>query len=139
MTKSIFGRTPTVRGAVAGEPGRRIWAVWARGYYGGLKREEGNVLHVLRVVIEDPDQPDERLLDGFRSIVRMAQREAAEWHTQDVQMWNPTAKLRGLVDKCGIESEFVVRETDSIASLRWYGDEPVSEVDWVANEKYAWC
>ncbi|KAL2176891.1 uncharacterized protein P884DRAFT_278130 [Thermothelomyces heterothallicus CBS 202.75] len=139
MTKSIFGKTPTVRGAVTGKPGKRIWAVWMRGYYGGLKKKEGNVLHVLRVVVEDPDQPDEELVGGFRSIVQIAQHEAAEWETQDVQIWNPTPKLKGLVEKCGIESEFVVREKDSIASLRWYGDEPVSEVDWVANEKYAWC
>jgi len=54
-------------------------------------------------------------------------------------MWNPTPKLRGLIDKCGVEYEFVNRDKDSIASLMWYGDEPTAEVDWVANEKYAWC
>ncbi|KAL2153590.1 hypothetical protein VTH82DRAFT_4745 [Thermothelomyces myriococcoides] len=139
MTKSIFGKTPTVRGAVAGKPGQRIWAVWMRGYYGGLKKKEGNIFHVLRVVVEDPNQPDEELLDGFRSIVQIAQHEAAEWHTQDIQIWNPTPKLKGLVEKCGIESQFVVREMDSIPSLRWHGEEPTSEVVWVANEKYAWC
>ncbi|KAH6632266.1 hypothetical protein F5144DRAFT_573453 [Chaetomium tenue] len=139
MTKSIFGKTPTVRGAVAGEPGKRIWAVWMRGYYGGLKKLEGNVLHVLRVVVEDPSQPDEELVAGFRSIVQIAQHEAAEWKTQDIQIWNPDPKLKGLVEKCGIESEFVKRDKDSIASLRWYGEEPTTEVDWVANEKYAWC
>ncbi|KAG7287422.1 hypothetical protein NEMBOFW57_006933 [Staphylotrichum longicolle] len=139
MTKCIFGKTPTVRGAVAGEPGKRVWAVWMRGYYGGLKKEEGNTLHVLRVVVEDPEQPDEELVDGFRSIVQIAQAEAAEWKTQDVQMWNPTPKLRGLIDKCGVEYEFVDRDKESIASLMWYGDEPTAELDWVANEKYAWC
>ncbi|KAK4044102.1 hypothetical protein C8A01DRAFT_31700 [Parachaetomium inaequale] len=139
MTKCIFGKTPTVRGAVAGEPGKRVWAVWMRGYYGGLKKLEGNVLHVLRVVVEDPEQPDEELVAGFRSIVQIAQHEAAEWKTQDIQVWNPTPKIRGLVEKCGIESEFVNRDKDSIASLRWYGEEPTAELDWVANEKYAWC
>ncbi|KAK4126529.1 hypothetical protein N657DRAFT_569372 [Parathielavia appendiculata] len=139
MTKSIFGRTPIVRGAVAGEPGKRVWAVWMRGYYGGLKKKEGNTLHILRVVVEDPEQPDEKLVDGFRSIVQVAQHEAAEWKTQDVQMWNPTPKIKGLVEKCGIEFEFVTRDKDSIASLRWYGEEPTAELDWVANEKYAWC
>jgi GNAT superfamily N-acetyltransferase len=139
MTKCIFGKTPAVRGAVAGEPGKRVWAVWMRGYYGGLKKMEGNTLHVLRVVVEDPEQPDEELVDGFRSIVQMAQHEAAEWKTQDVQVWNPTPKLRGLVEKCGVKFEFVNRDKDSIASLRWYGAEPTAELDWVANEKYAWC
>ncbi|KXX76273.1 Lysine acetyltransferase [Madurella mycetomatis] len=139
MTKCIFGHTPTVRGAVAGEPGRRVWAVWMRGYYGGLKKLEGNTLHVLRVVVEDEEQPDEELADGFRSIVQIAQAEAAEWKTQDVQVWNPTPKLRGLIESCGIEYEFVDRDKESIASLMWYGEESTAELDWVANEKYAWC
>ncbi|KAK3307375.1 uncharacterized protein B0T15DRAFT_393255 [Chaetomium strumarium] len=139
MTKAIFGRTPAIRGAVAGEPGKRVWAVWMRGYYGGLNKMEGNTLHILRVVVEDKEQPDGELLDGFRSIVQIAQAEATEWKTQDVQVWNPTPKIRGLVEKCGIEYEFVDRDHDSIASLMWYGEEPTTEVDWVANEKYAWC
>jgi GNAT superfamily N-acetyltransferase len=139
MTKAMFGRTPAIRGAVAGEPGKRVWAVWMRGYYGGLNKMEGNTLHILRVVVEDKEQPDEELLDGFRSIVGIAQAEATEWRTQDVQVWNPTPKIRGLVEKCGIEYEFVDRDHESIASLMWYGEEPTTEVDWVANEKYAWC
>ncbi|KAK4134475.1 hypothetical protein BT67DRAFT_295499 [Trichocladium antarcticum] len=139
MTKHIFGRTPDVRGAVAGEPGKRIWAVWTRGYYGGLNKLEGNTLHVLRVVVEDDEQPEEDVAAGLRSIVHIAQAEAAEWKTQDVQVWNPTPKLRGLIDKCGVEHEFVARDKDSIASLMWYGEEPTAEIDWVANEKYAWC
>ena len=139
MTKCIFGKTPSVRGAVAGEPGKRVWAVWIRGYYGGLKKEEGNTLHILRVVVEDPEQPADELVDGFRSILQMAQAEAAEWRTQDVQVWNPTPKIRGLIDKCGIGYEFIDRDKESIASLMWYGEEPTAELDWVANEKYAWC
>ncbi|KAL2129322.1 hypothetical protein VTI74DRAFT_7931 [Chaetomium olivicolor] len=139
MTKAIFGRTPAIRGAVAGEPGKRIWAVWMRGYYGGLNKMEGNTLHILRVVVEDPAQPDEELVEGFKEIVQIAQAEAAEWKTQDVQVWNPTPKLKGLVELCGIDFEFVDRDNDSIASLMWYGEEATEEIDWVANEKYAWC
>ncbi|KAL2262269.1 hypothetical protein VTK26DRAFT_1951 [Humicola hyalothermophila] len=139
MTKCIFGRTPDVRGAVAGEPGKRVWAVWMRGYYGGLKKMEGNTLHVLRVVVEDETQPDDELVAGFRAIVQIAKAEAAEWKTQDVQVWNPPPKVKGLIDKTGIEYEFVDRATDSIASLMWYGEEPTAEIDWVANEKFAWC
>ncbi|KAJ4289425.1 hypothetical protein N0V88_006905 [Collariella sp. IMI 366227] len=139
MTKAIFGRTPAIRGAVAGEPGKRVWAVWMRGYYGGLKKMEGNTLHILRVVMEDPSQPDEQLMEGFREIIQIAQAEAAEWKTQDVQVWNPTPKLKGLIVKCGIEFEFVDRDKDSIASLMWYGEEATEDIDWVANEKYAWC
>lgn len=140
MTKHIFGRTPVVRGAVYGKPGRRVWAVWTRGYYGGLEKMEGNTLHVLRFVVEDESDPEEEyLVDGIRSIVRIAQAEAAEWRSQDVQMWNPTPKLRELIEKSGLPFEFVDRDSDSIASLMWYGEGPTCELDWVINEKFAWC
>lgn len=28
---------------------------------------------------------------------------------------------------------------ESIASLMWYGEGSAEEVDWIGNEKYAWC
>ncbi|EGS21745.1 N-acetyltransferase-like protein [Thermochaetoides thermophila DSM 1495] len=139
MTKCIFGRTPTVRGAVAGKPGQRVWAIWMRGYYGGLKKMEGNTLHVLRVVVEDENRPNEELVDGLRSIIRIAQHEAAEWFAQEIHVWNPPPKVKFLIEKTGIEFEFVNRDKDSIASLMWYSEGPAEEVNWVANEKYAWC
>lgn len=139
MTKHIFGRTPVVRGAVYGEPGRRVWAVWTRGYYGGLKKMEGNTLHILRFVIEAEDEPPEYLADAVRSIVQIAQAEALEWRSQDVQTWNPSPELRRAVEQSGLPFGFVDRDNDSIASLMWYGEEPTSELDWVLNEKFAWC
>ncbi|KAK0715283.1 hypothetical protein B0H67DRAFT_490879 [Lasiosphaeris hirsuta] len=139
VTKHIFGRTPAVKGAVYGEPGRRVWAVWTRGYYGGLEQIKGNTLHVLRVVVEDEEQLDEYLTEGFRAIVQIAQAEATEWRSQDVQMWNPTPRLRSIIEKSGLEYEHVDRDNDSIASLMWYGEGDASGLDWVANEKYGWC
>ncbi|KAK0726397.1 hypothetical protein B0T21DRAFT_371493 [Apiosordaria backusii] len=140
MTKHIFGKTPDVRGAVWGEKGKRVWAVWTRGYYGGLEKTEGNTLHVLRVVVEDEEHTSEDdLVEGFKAIVTIARAEAKEWRSHDVQMWNPTSTVRKLVEKSGVEYEFVERDKESIASLMWYGEEPAEDVDWVANEKYAWC
>ena len=137
MTKHIFGKTPDVRGAVYGEKGRRIWAIWSRGYYGGLETIEGNTFHILRFVIEDENMAEGELVDGFRSIIEIAQREAAEWRSQDIQMWNPGAMTRRLIDASGLEYRFVERDSDSIASLRWNGEGQLD--DWVANEKFAWC
>ncbi|KAK3319020.1 hypothetical protein B0H66DRAFT_255041 [Apodospora peruviana] len=140
MTKHIFGQTPAVKGAVWGEEkGKRMWAVWTRGYYGGLEKIEGNTLHILRFVVEDEGAEVECLREGFRSIVQIAQAEAAEWRSQDVQMWNPTPLTKKLVEGCGLEYEFVERDKESIASLMWYGEGQSEEVDWVANEKYGWC
>lgn len=139
MTKHIFHKTPTVRGASYGEPGRRVWAVWTRGYYGGLKKMEGNTFHILRVVVEDEAACDEDYIaEGFGHIIRLAQAEAAEWQSFDIQMWNPSQMLMNAAAKSGVEYTFVDRERDSIASLMWYGSEPTETIDWVANEKYSW-
>jgi len=139
MTKHIFGRTPSVRGAVYGTPGKRVWAVWTRAYYGGLESMEGNTLHMLRVVAEDEAAEEEYLVEGFRSIVQIAQAEAAEWRLQEVQMWNPTETLRRVVDGCGVECRYVDRDSESIASLMWYGEGKTEGLEWVANEKFGWC
>lgn len=140
MTTHIFGKTPTVRGAQFGEPGKRIWAVWTRGYYGGLEKKEGNTFHILRFAVEDEDNADEAYVaEGFRNIITVAQHEAREWLSFDIQMWNPSPLLKSAVAKSGLDYELVDREKESIASLMWYGEEPTTAVDWVANEKYAWC
>ena len=169
MTQHIFDRTPSVRGAVYGSPesGKRVWAVWTRSYYRGLESEsiEGNHMHILRFVMEDvTDLGDEEslnkvlekegqekyLVEAFRAIMQLAQREAAEWRVEDVQMWNPSPLVRRLIEKAKIEGgvEYVERDMDSIPSLMWYGAEGIDEVgtttrtedvEWVANEKYGWC
>jgi len=38
-----------------------------------------------------------------------------------------------------LKAQYVVREEDSITSLRWFGDGSVQDVEWVANERYEWC
>lgn len=157
MTKHIFGKTPTVRGAMCAlktseGKERSIWAIWTRGYYGGLKTIEGNTLYILHVVLEhldddfplDPDEVpvSQAHVDGFAAILRMAQAEAKEWHCGSVQMWNPTPAQKLLADRTGIPYTEVDRQKDSIASLMWNRsseDGVVTEtVDWVDNEKYGW-
>jgi len=71
--------------------------------------------------------------------VRVAQAEAAEWRCRDVQSWNPDQRLRGLVEKSGLQFELVDRDAESIASLMWYGEGQTDDVDWFLNEKYGWC
>ncbi|CAK7562800.1 MAG: hypothetical protein SEPTF4163_000654 [Sporothrix epigloea] len=156
MTKHIFGKTPIVRGALCtlntadGGKQRSMWVIWTRGYYNGLKslKGEGNTLYILHVVLEDldddfPADPGEvpisqQHVDGFAAIVRMAQGEAAEWRCGEVQLWNPTPAQRILAESCGIAYKEVVRDKDSIPSLRWHGAGHSEDVDWVANEKFGW-
>ncbi|TDZ18235.1 Lysine acetyltransferase [Colletotrichum orbiculare MAFF 240422] len=137
MTTHIFGKTPTVRGAVVGDRGRRVWAVWTRGYYGGLKKPEGNTMHILRLVVEDErGSSDDYVQEAVEELLTLARAEAAEWKVNYVELWNPEPRIRGLVEKAGIPHEFVERETDSIASLMFYGE---GEAEWVLNEKFGWC
>lgn len=85
MMKYIFGRMFEVRGVVVGEKGRRVWVVWIRGYYGGLGKMEGNMLYVLRVVVEDEENMvEEEFVEGFKVIVGIVWVEVDEWRSYDV-------------------------------------------------------
>ncbi|TLS26415.1 hypothetical protein PpBr36_04843 [Pyricularia pennisetigena] len=132
------GRVPSIRGAVWGPPGGRLWAYWMRGYYGAV---EHNTLNVLRVVVENPDEARvEDLIEGFRGIVELARAEAGRWDMGDVQFWNPEGLVKELVQRCGVDYRVVHREEESIASLMWYGEGGEDrEVEWIVNEKIAWC
>ncbi|PSS02159.1 hypothetical protein BD289DRAFT_271806 [Coniella lustricola] len=139
ITKHIFGKTPEVRGALCGEGGQRVWAVWVRGYYGNVENIKDNTFYILRFVVENEETASEEYVaEAFASIMELAQEEAREWRSFDIQMWNPSPLLKKAAAKSGLEHTMVERETSSIPSLMWYGEEETAAVDWVLNEKYAW-
>jgi hypothetical protein len=95
-------------------------------------------------------------VDAVASLLLAAQREAGRWGMKDVQIWNPepitllaTRHVLNLTSRVaetpGIE--VVDREEESIASLMWYGESQQPElqglqwgdIEWIGNEKYAWC
>ncbi|KAK5987966.1 hypothetical protein PT974_12102 [Cladobotryum mycophilum] len=139
-----FGRKPTVRGAVytppASPPNTRVWALWVRNYYGGVEKPENNILSFIRFVVEDASISDEDLSSAINSILGVARNEARDWHITKIQMWNPSERVRRLVEQTqGLDARFVVREDSNIASINWFGEGSVDDVEWVANEKYVWC
>ena len=89
------------------------------------------------------------LVEAFKAIMQVAQREAAGWRVEDVQMWNPSPLVRALVEKAKVEGGFetVERDVESIPSLMWYGSGTqegmqggrTEDVEWVGNEKFGWC
>ncbi|POR30961.1 Lysine acetyltransferase, partial [Tolypocladium paradoxum] len=143
MSNHLFSRAPTVHGAIYTAPGAlssRVWGYWARTQHGGKERPEINVLNFLRFVVEDDGISDVELSKAIRAIVGVAQTEAREWLCTKIDMWNPDERTKKLVaDMKDLEAKYVVREGDNIPSLRWFGDGSVADVEWVANEKYAWC
>ncbi|CZR64577.1 uncharacterized protein PAC_14475 [Phialocephala subalpina] len=140
VTKKIFGKSPTIKGAIAGPEGKRVWAIWTRAFYGPLKPESGNTFHILRLVLED-ETDNEQNAESLKSILDIAQEEAKEWQLNEVEMWNPSEVVRSLVRRTELEHKVEHREEESIPSLMWYGDEETKAGDiwWVANEKYGWC
>lgn len=139
MTSRILSKSPTTRGAIAGSPGHRVWAIWTRSFYGPVdKVESGNTLHFLRLVVEDENDVEGNV-ERLRGIMKIAQQEAAEWKCVGVEMWNPTPVVKDIVNKLGLEHSEVEREEESIASLMWYGDGNGEDVVWAGNEKFGWC
>ncbi|KAL9114384.1 MAG: hypothetical protein Q9187_007469 [Circinaria calcarea] len=157
--RETLGRDPEVKGAIISlGPGdkNKVWAIWTRTFGDEASK---NKLHILRIVIEgeyefaassehSPHGPrtwDERTIQATASILLTAQKEAARWNLQTVEVWNPSPLIVRAARELVPRAEVVHREEDSIASLMWYGDGEADEgkrkeeVEWVGNEKYAWC
>jgi GNAT superfamily N-acetyltransferase len=143
MSQKLLGRSPSIKGAIAGTPGSRVWVVWTRTYSGTQdKPDSENTLHILRLVIED-DSAAETISNAekFKAVLEAAQREAKEWKSAHVELWNPTPYVKCLVQRTGLDHTEVEREHESIASLMWYGlgTGGAENIKWVGNEKYGWC
>ncbi|KAI9774283.1 MAG: hypothetical protein M1840_004177 [Geoglossum simile] len=103
-----------------------------------------------------PSEVKSKQVDAAASLLLAAQREASRWGMKDIQIWNPepvtllaSQRVLNLTSRVAEISgiEVVDREKESIASLRWYGASQQSElqglqwgdIEWIGNEKYAWC
>ena len=95
---------------------------------------------MLRLVVEDERVTDENA-QKLKAVLRIAQKEAGEWSLNSLAIWNVSEVVTELLGKTGLEFEEVDRQKDSISSLMWYGEGNggPEDVQWVANEKFAWC
>ncbi|OAA60812.1 Acyl-CoA N-acyltransferase [Cordyceps fumosorosea ARSEF 2679] len=149
MLRGHLGRDPDVHGALYTPPGdggaaRRVWGLWVRSRYGGGEGEPVvTILHFLRLVVEDGAATrDEELAVALEGIMAVARREAADADCRSVALWNPPARVLAAFRGqrlAPLGGEVVERDTDSLASLRWFGQGSVDDIEWVANEKFAWC
>ena len=153
FAKEMLHMTPDVKGAyVHVKDGPRIWCVWGR-FFG--TEASGDVFHILRLAVEgeedltstnsgipnndDSVDPSDQRIPAIAALFRAAQNEAFKWGMKQVQMWNPSplaVRAARLIDP---SVQIVHRGEESIASLRWHGSEPAENVEWLGNEKYAWC
>ena len=156
-TEWLFGKIPRAKGAIAGQPGSQVWAIWTHRYYTlPSSVPPSNVLYILRLVVEGdssankPRSADanalqiaqqEKQAESLLAVLQHAQAEAAEWRLDHVKLWEPTPWVHDAITKGKVGHCLVEREEDSIASTLWYdsnrkfGAEPL----WINNEHYAWC
>lgn len=144
----LFGESPKIKGAVAGEPGDRVWAIWTHRYYGAPgPASSDNTLYILRLVVESPgrghgQEGEDPQLESLHAVIEAAQNEAACWQLPCVKLWSPSPSIRNLIMKTKISFTNEERETDSAAMIMWFDSEDHqtrSVGEWVGNEKYAWC
>lgn len=145
VSNELYGRKPTIKGAIATVNGHRVWAIWTRVWYNPAPAEaKGNTLHILRICVEDEvldaNETDRSLSHeiGIAAVLQVAQKEAHDWKMQEVEVWNPHPRTLKAVFMLDPSAKVVERDSESIASLQWYGDEG-GEVVWRENEKYGWC
>ncbi|KAM3440820.1 hypothetical protein MY4824_001947 [Beauveria thailandica] len=154
MLGDLLGSAPArVRGALYTPPpgnnddddnddARRVWGFWVRSRSDGGSSPVVTVLHFLRLVVEDDARTsDEELAAALDGIMEVARREAAGCGGSSVEMWNPSARVTAVFRERlpQLEGRIVQRDESSLASLRWFGAGSVDDVEWVANEKFAWC
>jgi hypothetical protein len=141
--KFFFEKSTDVKGAVAGEVGERIWVIWTRAFYGTVDDPEaGNRLYILRLVVESLYSGNEAAqIAKLEAVLQAAQSEAEKWKLPWVEVWNPEPKIRKMIESTALRSRFVERETEGIPSLLWFGDGGghLESIQWIANEKFAWC
>ncbi|KAH8700370.1 hypothetical protein BGW36DRAFT_395482 [Talaromyces proteolyticus] len=140
--QTLFQNTPKIKGAITGEPGNRIWAIWTHRFYEPPERSSNNVLYILRLVVEDQSDIGNPLqIEQLKSIISAARAEAADWNLHHVKIWDPSPQIKGLIKHIGVPYHEEHRQEEGICSLLWYGpgDGTEDSIEWVSNEKYGWC
>lgn len=138
----LFQRKPHVKGAIFGQDGHLVWVVWTHRFYEPPSETASmNTLYILRLVFESEACGESDLqVEALRAVLLASQAEAAQWGLHSGKLWGPSTAVQEMVHRTGIKYRREDREKEGICSLRWYGGSgQEDEVEWVGNEKYAWC
>lgn len=156
VSHELYGKSPEAHGAaVTLESGKMVWCYWAKMWYNtDPQNPKGNAMHILRLATDDAeyDEADVASDEGanagkagemagaIASLLAAAQADAAQWNMGEVEIWNPSSATLAAARMLNPSAEVTHREKDSIASLKWYGDNSEKEqVKWFGNEKFGWC
>ena len=124
ICEKLFGKQPNVKGAMIGEVDDQVWAIRTRGFYSAVDDPETeNKLYILRLVAEELNLQDSELqVEWLKAVLQAAQHEAAEWKLGHVELWNPEARVKDLIERTGIEFRVVEgkkRENSQPVVLWW--------------------
>lgn len=156
IAREAFNRHPEIKGAIIGSvPGERAWCIWTR-VWTNSNEEDVDTLHILRLVVEKGLTSEDQnfspatesgvaeaqsspAVPAVAALFAAAQKQAAEWNMEAVEFWNPTSLALAAARRIDEGVKAHEREKSSICSLRWYGEGDGKGLQWVCNEKYAWC
>jgi hypothetical protein len=142
LAKELLNKVPEIKGAlIRGQSGQSTWCIWTRVF--GKERKD-NTLYILRIVIEGEDQTKNQILpehvQQVAACLAAAQDQAHAWNMYQVEIWNPSPTVVAGIRQLDSSSEIIHRDSESITSLNWYGENPgIDKVQWIANEKFGWC
>ena len=129
---------PAIKGAI--DPATGCALIWCRVYASDPAEAALNVLKTIGSTV--PSVTPEQIQKSQAALLLRAQLEAKAWDMQmGVEVWSPeqsTLDAAELLSENEKKVDVVVRDKEHICSLRWEGGAQ-DEVDWIANERYAWC
>ena len=156
VAKELLNRTAEIKGAmVSTESGLQAWCIWTC-TWSSPGDKHGNTLHILRLVVEEADDStaydfspateegvasvkSSPAVQAVTALFAAAQKHAAEWDMRAVELWNPNNVALAAARELDGSVKVQAREKDSICSLKWNGKGDADDVQWVCNEKLAWC
>jgi GNAT superfamily N-acetyltransferase len=135
QTRLLRDTNPDIKGVEDPVTGCAI--LWSR-VYGDDPAD--NKLHVLHTIVPEGDSDATR--KSLAALLLRGQLEARAWDMRGgVELWSPaTHVVEAAKFLMGEEKAKITRrDKESISSVRWVRDCGDEEVDWVCNEKFAWC
>lgn len=134
------GVKPDAKGAMT--PDGKRWVIWNRDL------SHRSQLFIIRAVNLSCSSDEDAEVAHLAQLLLAACAEAAAWGLAKVVLWNPDdlwlrAARRAAPPPPAAAIRLVDRDTDSICSLMMHGPlaagSSPDHVDWLANEKFAWC
>jgi hypothetical protein len=132
--RALLDKEPYVKGVEDTATGCAL--IWSRNWG---ENSQKNKLYILHTMI--PLGADGDIVGSIAALLLRAQLEAKTWDMGGgVEIWSPEPTVfeaaQSLAGKENVQIK--IRDKESVCSLRYIVSRN-AEVDWVANERYAWC